>query len=62
MSVIILISDTVATAPLLWPNRVIPVSILPKNLPCASSDKAEISTFNTVVDAEYPVGKVVDVL
>ena len=38
---------------LLLPTNFIPVSIYPKNLPCASSTKPAISIFKTVDDAEY---------
>ena len=62
VSLISLILDTVAIAPLVWPSNVIPFSILPKNLPCASSANDAISTLRTVADAEYPVGSVIDVL
>ena len=45
--------DTLACAPLLWPNNVTPlVGIYPKNLPCASSANERTSMFNTVDDAE----------
>ena len=47
-----LMSDTVAVAPLVAPTNLIPVSIYPKNLPCASSTKPATSIFKTVDDAE----------
>ena len=53
-----LIFDTVAVAPLVEPTNFIPVSIYPKNLPCASSTNPDISMFKTVDDAEYRLGNV----
>ena len=53
VSAIYLTFDTVACAPLLWPNKVTPlVGIYPKNLPCASSANERTSIFKTVDDAE----------
>ena len=53
-----LILETVAVALLVDPTNFIPVSMYPKNLPCASSTSDAISIFKTVEDAEYKLGKV----
>ena len=56
------ILETVAVAPLVLPTNLRPVSIYPKNLPCASSTNEATSMFKTVDDAEYKLGKVNPVL
>ena len=52
VSVISLISDTFACAPLVSPRRTMSFTIRPLNVPSTSSIKELISTFNTVEDAE----------
>ena len=51
-----------AVAPLVLPTNLRPVSIYPKNLPCASSTNEATSMFKTVDDAEYKLGSVNPVL
>ena len=53
---------TVAVAPLEDPTNLIPDSIRPKKLPCASSTKDARSIFKTVDDDEYKLANVIDVL
>ena len=62
LSDINLILETVAVAPLVLPTNLRPVSIYPKNLPCASSTNEATSMFKTVDDAEYKLGRVNPVL
>ena len=56
--------ETSACAPLDLPKITtpVPVGMYPKNLPCASSPRELISTFNTVDDAEYTEPNDTDVL
>ena len=58
LSVINLTLGIVAIAPLVSPTSTVCVSILPKNLPCASSANDAVSMFKTVEDAEYVLGMV----
>ena len=48
--------DITAIAPLVSPIKTAKGSILPKNLPCASSANDAVSTLRTVDDAEYVDG------
>ena len=48
--------DITAIAPLVSPMKTANGSILPKNLPCASSANDAVSTLRIVDDAEYALG------